>query len=103
MGQYLSEHGHDVRFLAGTPEHDLEDEAVLSLAYREQRILITNDRDFGTLIFLQRRSHRGVIFFRLTVESSRYYNEKMQQILNLYGGELADHYTVVTDTHVRFR
>ena len=92
-----------MRFLAGTLEHNLEDTAVLELACREQRILITNDRDFGTLIFLQRQPHRGVIFFRLSIESPRYYNEKLQQLLHLYRDQLADHYMVVTDSHIRFR
>ena len=43
----------------------LPDEEVLSIALREDRILITNDRDFGELIFRQRLPHSGVILFRL--------------------------------------
>jgi predicted nuclease of predicted toxin-antitoxin system len=62
---YLRANGHDVTSLvtdypAGLPVPD-----VLATAVREQRILITNDRDFGDLVFLQEQPHVGVILFRL--------------------------------------
>ena len=38
---------------------------VLAIAYAEQRILITNDRDFGELVFRLRQPHAGVVLFRL--------------------------------------
>ena len=48
----------------------LSDTDVLSIAQREGRILVTNDRDFGELIFRQHRPHTGVIYFRLPLASS---------------------------------
>ena len=103
VGTYLLEQGHGVRFLAGTADHALDDDAVLAIANSEERILITNDQDFGRLIFLQSRPHRGVIFFRLSLESSRFYIERLQHALAQYGANLHDHYLVVTDTHIRSR
>lgn len=103
LGVYLQSEGFDVRFMAGTPDHDLDDEAVLSIAVRENRVLVTNDRDFGTLVFHHRLPHRGVIFFRLADESAGRYREKMQLLLRQYDERLQDHYLVVTDAHIRFR
>ena len=41
------------------------DQEVLLLAYKESRILLTNDKgDFGELIFRSHHSHSGVILFR---------------------------------------
>jgi predicted nuclease of predicted toxin-antitoxin system len=38
---------------------------VLAIATAEQRVLLTNDKDFGELIFRRRLPHAGVILFRL--------------------------------------
>ena len=49
-----------------TPSNALDDRVVLTIAHDVGRILITNDRDFGELVFRQRRPHAGAILFRLT-------------------------------------
>jgi len=40
------------------------DEDVLEFAEREGRILITDDRDFGKLVFVLRKPSSGVIFLK---------------------------------------
>ncbi len=45
----------------------MSDRDILGIAYREQRIVITNDRHFSALIFRQGLPHAGVIFFRLSM------------------------------------
>src|SRR5947209_2070261 len=50
--------GHDVTAIAYDYPHALEDLEVLSLARTERRILLTNDRDFGELIFRQQLPNR---------------------------------------------
>ena len=71
--------------------------------HQEHRILITNDKDFGKLIFFDRQPHQGVILFRLSRESSTHYIERLQAALDQYGERLVDHFTVITDEHIRFR
>ena len=41
-----------------------EDEAVIGLAVREERILITEDKDFGRLVYASLRESSGVILIR---------------------------------------
>ncbi len=103
IGTLLQSLGHDVQFLAGTPEHSLSDHEVLELALREGRVLITNDKDFGQLIFRQQLPHSGVILFRLSDESRDSYISRLKSILEMYHSRLADHFVVVTDGHVRLR
>src|SRR5579864_6327074 len=59
----LRESGHDVLAIAevakGTP-----DELVLARALEGKRVLITEDRDFGELVFARGRSSAGVILVR---------------------------------------
>lgn len=66
LASFLRNPGHDVTAIAHDYPAGLADTEVLALARREDRILITNDRDFGELIIRQRLAHAGVIFFRLS-------------------------------------
>lgn len=65
LAPYLREQGHDVTRLATDYPAGLADPVVLAIAVAEQRILITNDRDCGELVFRQRQPHAGVILLRL--------------------------------------
>src|SRR4051794_19477452 len=64
IASWLRSEGHDAisirEILPGLP-----DEQILNLAVRTDRIVITNDKDFGDLVFRERRPHRGVIQLRL--------------------------------------
>jgi predicted nuclease of predicted toxin-antitoxin system len=58
--QALSAAGHDVIW-AGDWDEDPGDDEILAKAYREGRVLITLDKDFGTLAFLHGRPHAGIL------------------------------------------
>ena len=66
----LTEQGHDVTRIGRDYPPSLPDEDVLALAERERRILITNDKDFGELVFRERHPHAGVVLFRFPLEST---------------------------------
>ena len=58
----LTEGGHDVlSALEETPR--AADEELLALAMEENRILITEDKDFGELVFVRRLPHPCIIRF----------------------------------------
>jgi predicted nuclease of predicted toxin-antitoxin system len=62
----LRDEGHSVLYVAEM-ESGISDEAVLDLANREDRALLTADKDFGELVFRQGLLTRsGVILIRLT-------------------------------------
>ena len=62
---YLQDRGDDV-LSAAKEMHGVSDEAVLARAIRENRILLTFDRDFGELAFHQRMpATSGIVLFRL--------------------------------------
>ena len=70
IATFLRGEGHDVTTIAYDYPHSLSDHDVLRIAHAEGRILITNDRDFGELIFRQHLPHAGVIYFRLPLHST---------------------------------
>ena len=43
----------------------IDDNSVLSIANKEKSILLTEDKDFGELVFRLQQSHYGVILLRL--------------------------------------
>lgn len=52
--------GHDVRSARGKYAR-ASDEALLALAYEEGRVLVTEDNDFGELVYLRRLPHPCVV------------------------------------------
>lgn len=58
----LSDLGHDV--LSARDGHaSASDRALLDLAYREGRVLLTEDKDFGELVFSLRLPHPCIVRF----------------------------------------
>ena len=56
MSATLADLGHDtLSAVEKTP--GVSDEALLTLAMRERRVLITLDKDFGELVFVRRLHH----------------------------------------------
>jgi predicted nuclease of predicted toxin-antitoxin system len=103
IAHWLKEHGHDVTAIAHDYPHALPDSRVLEIAVKEQRVLITNDGDFGELIFREHLPHVGVIYFKLGLASTA--DEKirwLQHILVRYADSL-DRFIVVRRSSVKVR
>ena len=64
----LADLGHDVLSARDRFPH-ASDEALLALAREEGRVLITEDKDFGELVFLRGLPHPGIV--RLSAFASR--------------------------------
>ena len=78
--------GHDVLW-TGDLTQDPGDEDILAQAHREQRVLITLDKDFGELAIRRSLPHCGIV--RLVNFSARQQGAVCQQVLARYGDELA--------------
>ncbi len=92
--EYLKAIGHDVTW-SGSWSEDPGDEAILSFAHREHRILITLDKDFGELIFLRGMKHSGVV--RLVGFRAQLQGPACAKILDLYSKELLAGAIVTTE------
>ncbi len=80
----------------------MPDDEVLAKALTESWILITNDKDFGEMIFRERRKHHGVVFMRLDDERATNKIKVLRRLLEGYAGKLSEQFVVVTETKVRF-
>ena len=102
VADYLRSLGHDVLAVAEQmPQAD--DSDILDRAASEGRILITNDKDFGELVYSSGRVHRGVILLRLHDESSSNRVRMVKVILERYADRLADRFIVATEGGIRIR
>ncbi|HEX8598841.1 MAG TPA: DUF5615 family PIN-like protein [Chloroflexia bacterium] len=100
--KYLADLGHDVKAIAHDYPQALQDTEVLAIAQQEERILITNDTDFGELIFRRRLSHAGVVLFRLGSESLAAKILWLDHVLAQHVEQL-DQFVVITERGVRVR
>jgi predicted nuclease of predicted toxin-antitoxin system len=99
---YLRSLGHDVLAVAeAMPQAN--DSDILDQAASEERTLITNDKDFGELVYRSGRAHRGVILLRLHDESSSNRVRMVKVILESHADRLVDHFIVATEGGVRIR
>lgn len=103
VADWLASQGFDV-FSVARQARGIKDVEVLGIANKEQRILITNDRDFGELIFKNGLAHQGVIFMRLNDETARNKINVLQKFLEMKLEGLDNkHFIIVTEESIRIR
>ena len=69
VAEFLRGQGHDVVAVAEITPQAI-DQDILQSALADQRIVITNDKDFGDLVFRSGLAHAGVVLLRLRDESA---------------------------------
>ena len=94
----LKNSGADVLF-GGDSMPELADEDVLSFANKENRILITADKDFGELVFKLNMSARGIIFLRTLTRDPEERFELVKDVLDKSEGK----FIVVKEGQIRIR
>ncbi|MDO8691345.1 MAG: DUF5615 family PIN-like protein [Dehalococcoidia bacterium] len=72
------------------------------MAEREQRFLITEDRDLGEIVFRRRLPHAGVLYLRLPPLELEAKIFRLQALLDRYDDRL-NQFIVVTESAVRVR
>ncbi|MCK4859015.1 MAG: DUF5615 family PIN-like protein [Candidatus Omnitrophica bacterium] len=99
---FLRGKGFDVLYVC-EQHKSISDEEVLYLANQEDRILLTNDKDFGELIFLQRKISQGIVLIRLFSENTSDKIVLFNKLLKEYSDKLKRHFVVLTERQVRIR
>jgi predicted nuclease of predicted toxin-antitoxin system len=79
----------------------LDDESIIEKANRENYVLVTNDKDFGELVFRKRKQHKGVVLLRLEDERSKNKIAVLHRVLESYSDKLSDNFIIVTEKTVR--
>ena len=81
----------------------IPDNNVLSVAVKEDALLITEDKDFGDLVMLHKLPHKGILLLRFAGMETHEKVARTLDVIQLYGDELTNSFTVVDAKRVRIR
>jgi predicted nuclease of predicted toxin-antitoxin system len=101
LARWLRDKGHDV-FSVFEESRGITDDLIIKKALEENRILVTNDKDFGEKVFKNNLRHTGIILLRLQDERSQMKIEAFKKLLNGYSEKLPGKFVVVTERQIRF-
>ena len=101
LQDFLAGRGHDV-LSAVAVDPRASDERLLALALQEERVLVTEDNDFGELVFVRRLPHGPIVrLVELTVDQQV---GGMAEMLDRHAAELIGPVMItVTRGHIRIR
>jgi predicted nuclease of predicted toxin-antitoxin system len=94
--------GHNVLAVAELSPQ-LQDLAVLDLAVGQKRIVLTEDKDFGRLVFADRRATGGVILLRFPAGARGDLARTVVQLVRRRGERLMGCFLVAQPGRVRIR
>ncbi|HEY0080147.1 MAG TPA: DUF5615 family PIN-like protein [Pyrinomonadaceae bacterium] len=99
----LRQDGHVVLYIAEM-EPSVSDDVVLERANEITALLLTADKDFGELVFRERRlSSGGVVLMRLAGLSAELKAEIVSGVFKERGSEFAHAFSVISHGKVRIR
>ena len=94
--------GHDVVYVAERSA-GLADPEVLTQAREGDRLLLTEDKDFGDLVFRSRLVVPGVVLLRLSPEDRPLKWDRLKTAIAQFGAGLTGRYVVVEKARMRSR
>jgi len=94
--------GHDVSSVRDTMR-GATDRSVLEAALRERRLLLTEDKDFGELVFARGAPSLGVLLLRYPQAARLRLARKVVGLVAIRGAELVGTFVVIGPSRTRIR
>ena len=92
--------GHEVTAIADT-NPGCEDDRVLHLARSDQRVLLTEDKDFGLLAYAGGQQTAGVILIRFPAASRRSLGQSIVDVVEKLGDRMVSAFIVLEPGRAR--
>ena len=73
----------------------------LNIAVKENRIVVTRDKDFGDIVFRDKKQHFGIILFRLMIKHPEYQLKILKKIIDENTHEIEGNFTIATDASIK--
>ena len=96
----LREAGDDVLVVSETTP-GAEDSDVIQISVREKRILLTEDKDFGQLVFAHGLSSAGVIFLRFPFSARMLISRDLCNLIDQQGEKLSGGFVTIQPNRIR--
>lgn len=101
--RFLAARGHDVRLAGEIGLSRASDVNMLQAAYKQGRLLVTRDKDFGRLAFLERMGG-GILYLRILPATLDAVHSELARVLDEHTEtELMGAFVVVEPGRHRFR
>lgn len=94
--------GHTVHAIRDTNRGEADPD-VLAIAVSHEAVLLTQDKDFGELVFRHQLKHCGVVLIRLADLPSAERAEMVSNVITNHASELPRAFTVISSNGVRIR
>jgi len=98
----LRDDGHDVLYAVESLRGVTDDE-VLHQAFSERRVLLTEDKDFGELVYRLRRPALGIVLLRFDVADRALKIPRLRRLLEQEARRLSSSFIVLEVDKVRIR
>lgn len=98
----LRERGFDVSAIAELFP-SIPDPQVLRFAVEKNALLLTEDKDFGELVYRLRLPHRGILLIRIQESGGETKYERVVQELLAHADEMANAFSVLSDEKLRIK
>jgi predicted nuclease of predicted toxin-antitoxin system len=100
--QELRTAGHDVLYAAEISPN-VADTEIVARCRADTRLLLTEDKDFGDLVFRQRLSIPGLVLLRIDAEKNELKWMRLNAAIVHFGSALTRRYTVIEASRFRSR
>ena len=81
----------------------ISDEEVMRLSENLSAMILTDDKDFGEIVFRKQRSCPGIVLLRLIGVDYSHKADQVIQVIDRYGSEMIGKFVVITAERVRIR
>ena len=102
VARAIRDDGFDVKHVVEVMR-GAKDTLILDAAFMEKRILITNDKDFGDLVYLRGLPYYGIILLRLKSNKPLHTIQILKNIIAVFGKKLPHSVTVVRENKIKIR
>jgi predicted nuclease of predicted toxin-antitoxin system len=81
----------------------MEDKVEGVKAFAEKRILLTEDKDFGELIYRLKKPAYGIVLLRFKVRERHLKWSRLSELISQHGSKLEGHFIIADVAKFRFR
>jgi predicted nuclease of predicted toxin-antitoxin system len=98
----LRDLGYNVTYIAEIAP-GMEDDQILAQALKEERLLLTEDRDFCELVFRDAKPTYGIVLIRIRARYRLRKADRIATLVNNYGERLVGSMTTLALLNIRVR
>lgn len=98
----LRKEGHQVDYIQESQPGSTDD-AILINAYREKKIVITEDKDFGELVYRLNKPAFGVVLLRFHPLDKQLKIQRLLHLVNFKSDKLAGNFIVLDSEKMRIK